>query len=353
MSHLTPPPRHMPAEEPSDTLVFLVDDEPQALAALAQALTKVGYRLETFSNPVEALKAFPQREVSVLLTDMSMPGMDGIQLATRCLESDPDLAVIILADPGMVNPAIRALRLGIEDYLLKPLQVKDLEAALTRAVRRRAARLYHRNMEGWHRAEVEARAREAAHRQKELEQVSVAVLSALIRALEAKSSYFKGHSEAVAGLAETIAKHLRLAEGEVQEVRIAGLLHDIGMIAVPDRIIEKGGELTPQEREQLREHCRTGAEILRPFPHLKTPAEYVLHHHERLDGTGYPDQLKGEAISLGAQVVGMAEAYVALTEKRSFRASLAPQEALETLWGGEGVWYSTRILQSLGHALKT
>ena len=114
-----------------------------------------------------------------------------------------NLAVIILADHSIVHPAIRALRLGVEDYLLKPLQVKDLEAALTRSVRRRAARLYHRDMEGWHRAEVEARAQEAARRQKELEQVSVAVLSALIRALEAKSSYFKGHSEAVARLAET------------------------------------------------------------------------------------------------------------------------------------------------------
>jgi putative nucleotidyltransferase with HDIG domain len=343
----------MSAPEPSKSLVFLVDDEPGVLSALAKLLERAGYPVETFQNPMEALLALPDREVSVLLTDKDMPEMDGMELATRCLETDPDLAVIMLTGYGDVKSAAEAVRLGIEDYLLKPPDFKALEGAVQRAVWRRASRIFSREMERWYRAEVEARADEIARQKQELEKVSVGALAALTRALEAKNPHFRGHSEAVGDLAGRMARELGMADMEIKTVRIAGLLHDIGMIAVPDWIIEKEGSLTPEEYGLLKDHCRIGEEIVKPFAHLGEAGEYVLHHHERLDGSGYPHGLEGAEISPGAQIIGVAESFVALTEDRSFRDSMTPEEALETLRERQDVWFDGGMLDALALALES
>jgi putative two-component system response regulator len=342
----------MPAPEPSQALIFLVDDEESILSLLSRLLRRAGYPVETFRDPSEALSALPDREVSVLVTDKNMQEMDGIELATQCLETDPDLAVIVLTGEGDVTSAAESVRLGIEDYLLKPLDARALEASVQRAVWRRASKLYSRAMERWYRAEVEARADEISRQKENLEKVSVGALSALTRVLEAKNPHFKGHSEAVAALSGRVATALGLPDDEVESIRTAGYVHDIGMISVSDSIIEKDGPLDDREYAALKEHCRIGEEILRPFPHLADVAEMVLHHHERLDGSGYPKGFVGDQIPLGAQILGLAESFVALTERRSFRQSISSNEALERLREKEDVWFSSRVLEGLERALK-
>jgi putative two-component system response regulator len=197
------------------------------------------------------------------------------------------------------------------------------------------------------RKEVDVRAREAEERRVQLETVTVGVLRAMIRALEARSPHFDGHSRTVADLSGNMAEKLGLSAKDVWYCRTAGFLHDIGMIAVPDRILEKATELTPQESASIREHCVLGKEILAPFGHWGPVSDLVLMHHERVDGSGYPRGLKERQIPVLAQIVGMAESYAALVQSRPFRPAHSPGEAMEILRGTEGIWHSQMVLDAL------
>jgi putative nucleotidyltransferase with HDIG domain len=177
--------------------------------------------------------------------------------------------------------------------------------------------------------------------------VTLGTLTALINALDARSPHFRGHSQAVAMQAAAVAQTLGLTEGEVEMVRIAGLLHDIGMIAVPDAIVDKPEALTPAEVQVIREHCATGAAIIEPMKHLAAARLYILEHHERLDGSGYPAGKRGDEISLGGQIVGIAEAWTGILESRPHRGALSRKAGLEILRGHQDRWFSAEVTEAL------
>ncbi len=185
----------------------------------------------------------------------------------------------------------------------------------------------------------------------ELERVKAATLRALVRGMEAKARYLKGDAERVASLCERMATHLGLSPSEVEEIRNAGLLHDIGMINTRDAVLQKSGPLTEQEHEHLKNHVTVAAEILQPLTYLGRSVEYIRYHHERLDGSGYPEGRRGDEIPLGAQIVGVADAYSTLTEQHPFRPAVSPTEALQALRGAEGVWFDRRLLAALEWAV--
>jgi len=333
---------------PDASPVFVVDDDAAVMDSIRRVLERLGYPVRGYVDPRAARESFEAGESPhLLITDKEMPGMDGISLARHALEADPNTVVIMLTGKGDVESAAEALRMGMVDYLLKPVDVPTLEVAVQRALLARAQALYHRDLHGRLRDEVASKTDELERQQKRLEAVTVASLSALVRLLEARSRYFQGHSQAVSDLATAIARELGLPPAEVEAVRVAGLLHDIGMIAVPDAVIDKGEDLTPEEEALVREHPRLAEEVLRPFPHLGMVAEYVVHHHERLDGSGYPDGLRGGEIPLGAQIVGVADVYVALVASRAFRDASIPDDALATLRGAEDYWFAGRVLDAL------
>ena len=176
-------------------------------------------------------------------------------------------------------------------------------------------------------------------------------LSALVRTLEKRTPHFQGHSQAVADLSEKVAAELGLAAVQVRWCRAAGYLHDIGMIAIPDRIVEKTTALSPEESAKIQEHCAIGQEILQPFPHLGPVPEYVYLHHERVDGSGYPTGRGGEEIPLCAQIVAAADSYRALVEPRPFRPAHSPPEAVEILIGTAGIWHYSEVLKALARVL--
>ena len=144
---------------------------------------------------------------------------------------------------------------------------------------------------------------------------------------------------------------LSLPAPEVRACKTAGFLHDIGMIAVPDGILEKNGPLSPEESGRIQEHCRIGKDLLEPFSHLGPVPRYVLHHHERVDGSGYPSGLSGQEIPLGAQIVAAADSFRALVEPRPYRAPHSAAEAVEILIGTAGIWHSQEVLSALARLL--
>ena len=279
---MTPPDSTPP--DPAETRIVVVDDDDNVVEALSRFLSGQGYQVESFLDPIVARARVEEKPPSLLLTDKDMPTVDGLELALPAMEADPDTAVLILTGRPDVESAAESLRMGIVEYLLKPVDLKRIEEAISRALWTRASRIYQRQMEGWLRQEVEAQTRAAKERAEEVESLTVAAVSALVRLLEARVPHLVGHSQAVSEVAAGIAGALDLPRNDVKEIRIAGLLHDIGMIAVPDQDMDTARPRSQYQKEEVENHCRLAEEILEPFPHLGRVAEYVLLHHERWNG---------------------------------------------------------------------
>ncbi len=224
------PPDLMPPPERSP--IFLVDHKGSVRKTLGKYLHSKGYPVLDFGAPEEALEALRAQRISLLITDIAMPGMSGVELAERALQIDPDLAIVIITGVPESDTAIDALRLGVSDYLAKPFKLDELARVVQQTLHRRVQQMYRRSMEAWLRVELELQT-------EELQSVMVSTLASLVRAMEAKAPFLKGHSERVAALAEKIAD--LLAPEHSTEIRSVGLLHDIGKIQLKDRVLEKPG----------------------------------------------------------------------------------------------------------------
>jgi putative nucleotidyltransferase with HDIG domain len=337
---------------PEATPIVVVDDEQPVLDLLGKVLEGEGYPVAAFASAQDALSRIAEGGVSLLITDVRMPSMSGVELARRALEEDPDVAILVLTGAADAETAVESFRLGVEDYLTKPIAPDTLVEAVDRALRQRRQQLHRHKFEVWLRAEVDKRTEQVVRQSDELERVSVATLSALVRAMEAKDPYLKGHSERVAELSENLALQLAFEPAEVEEVRMAGLLHDIGMIGIRESVVNKRGQLTEEEYRHVQEHVEIGAGILQPLPHIGRTIDYVFCHHERINGSGYPKGLEGGEVSLGAQAVGLAESYVSLTESRAHREAYDQEDALATLRKGSGIWFEPRVIEALEDTLR-
>jgi putative two-component system response regulator len=300
--------------ELDESVVFVVDNDRTSGALNAGILRGVGYEVREFATPQEALGELKSSPPTILVTDFAMGGMSGLELAQAALEHDPDIRIILLTGSGDESTAQAALRMGISDYIKKPPEPESLKRSVQRVVHKRAAEQHHRAMVGWMKLELDRRARA-------IREVTVSALATLANALDMRDPHFQGHSKAVALQAAAIAEVLGADETEVEAIRTAGLLHDVGMIAVPDRLVQKPESLTAEEYQIIRMHCDRGVEILEPMKHLERSIRYVHEHHERWDGSGYPLGKKGDEISLGGQIVGIAEAWTAILESRAYRTA--------------------------------
>lgn len=332
---------------PASTPVTVADDDPDVLKAVQRVLEGAGYAVSAFEDPRAAREHLRGGGSAILLTDLVMPHMSGLELTRHALGSAPDLAVILMTGRGDENTAAQALRLGVWDYLQKPFGASELEAAVRNVLVRRALILKRHGSSARLREAVALQAREIQHSRAEVQDLTVGVLGVLARLMDERFPWLRGNSERVATTAADIAEHLELEPTDVEDVRVAGMLHDIGMISMPDAIMNKPGPLSGEEYALVKEHPRIGAELLAPLRILSRASEYVLFHHERVNGSGYPDGLTDAETPLGAQIVGVAESYVTLTEPRPFRPSVTPDEAIETLRMSEGVWFDSDLLDAL------
>ena len=350
------PPKHRPQSllpSAADTPVYVVDDDQAVVEALEHFLTERGYPVQGFLDPEEAQKAIRESPPHLLVIDRSMPGLGGFDLARAALEEDPDIGVVILTGAREVELAIEAFRLGAADYLLKPMDFGEIEATLRRVLIRRAREIFHRETEARMRQDVADRSLALEKKTDLLEGVTVGALSALVELLEQKTPHFQGHSQAVAQLSEKLALELGLPREEVRACKTAGFLHDIGMIAIPDAILEKTGPLTSEESAKIRTHCRIGRDLLRPFGHLGPVPDYVFHHHERVDGSGYPSGLTGSETPRGAQIVAAADSFQALMERRPYREPHTAAEAMEILVGIAVLLPLDEVISSVSRVLPT
>jgi len=233
------------------------------------------------------------------------------------------------------------------DYVTKRTNLADLGRTVHRGLKRREILFENLHLNQWLKEGVITRTAELQRERHRLERVSTATLEVLVNALEAKDPYLRGHSARVADLSANIGGELGLSEEEVDRIRMAGRLHDLGKIGTREAVVNKEGPLTAEEFEHVKQHVIIGAQILSPLVHLGDVVAMVKSHHERFDGTGYPDGLRGEEVPLGGRIIAAAEVYDALTTARPYQEKMSPEQAVERMSDLSGTVLDPRVLEAL------
>jgi putative two-component system response regulator len=285
--------------------------------------------VEEAASGEAALAIFEAGPVPLVLTDLYMPGMDGVTLLREVLDRHPDTAVLIITGVAEVKTAVECLQLGAMDYLSKPVLVEEVRTRVNNALEKRRLTLENRWLQRTYQERLEERLRELSRKNQEmfLGQVQMAV-----RMLEAKDVYTRGHSQRVSIYATRTAVQLGITGGLLDQIRLGGELHDIGKIGTRDAILNKPGPLTADEFEEVKRHVLEGEEILEPL-RKEHPAvlQIVRWHHEHLDGKGFPDHLTGEGIPLVARIAAVADSFDAMTTSRAYRPPRDVSTAMDEL----------------------
>ncbi len=339
------------AEMAGPVQILVVDDEEPIRNALKKFLAQQQFEVYVAGSGDEALEQLKRHRIALMLCDIRMPGTSGVDLVPRAIEVEPALAILMLTAVNDATSAALCMQRGAMDYLTKPIELAELGRAVQRALKRREMLLENRQLNQWLKEEVTTRTAELQRERMKLERLSIATLEALVNALEAKDPYMRGHSARVADLSASIAHQLGMSEEQVEYVRVAGRLHDLGKIGTRESVLNKQGALTAEEFEHVKQHVVIGSQILAPLTHLGDIIPAVRHHHERWDGTGYPDGLRGEDIPKSARVIGAAEVFDALTTSRAYQEKMAPNKATERMGDMVGTVLDPQVFDGLSRVV--
>lgn len=342
-----PTPSGVPGVDPTDRRILVVDDEASIRDAIGKFLRARGFDVIATDSAAVALEHLRATRFGAMLCDVRMPGMTGLELLPEARRLDPDLAVLMLTGLNDATTATEAIAGGATDYLLKPIELDHLEDAVSGALRRRRDRIEQRDVAGLVREEVSLRTAELEREKLALRGLSVSVLETVVTLFEARDAHRAGHSLRVGALGRDIARALRLDSETIGHVHVAGRLHDIGKIALPDSLLARAGALTPGDDAELRTHVAIGVQLLTPLKHLSPALPYVRDHHERWDGSGYPAGLQGAAISIGGRILAAADAFVVSTAGSAYSPPMPAADALARLAQVAGVQLDPEVVGAL------
>jgi len=323
---------------------LVVDDEPRLRRVLIRLLEGEGFQCREAGSGVEALALLEQEPVPLMISDLRMPEMDGVALLREVTTRWPETAVIVVTAVAEVESAVACLQMGALDYVAKPFHLDEVRARVAQALDKR--RLLQENKSYQHHLEerVEAQARR-------IEELFLEGVHALVHALEAKDGYTRGHSMRVSNYSVSIARAMDLDKDLVDTIALGAELHDVGKIGVSEAVLHKSGKLSDEEYRHIMEHTVIGFRILGPLMRDAPGALAIVRsHHERFDGKGVPDHLAGEAISLEARVVTVADAFDAMTSVRPYRPSLPVATAMKELEEGKGVQFDADVVEAFKRA---
>ncbi|HMD15649.1 MAG TPA: HD domain-containing phosphohydrolase [Terriglobales bacterium] len=317
--------------------ILVVDDEETIREIVSSMLGGAHFQTRQAASGVEALSILESgEEFDLVLSDLMMAEMDGIALLERAKERYPDMPIVMVTAVHDIQVALQALRNGAYDYLLKPFEREQLLATVRRALENRRLKrendAYRTNLESL----VAARTQQWKGALSELEKSYDILLEALGDALDYKDKETEFHSRRVTAYTIAIARKMGLPKEEIDVIARGAFLHDIGKMAIPDDILGKPGKLTADEMNIMREHAYLGYKMLSKIPFLAAAAEIVHAHQERYDGSGYPRNLKGDAIPLGARIFSIADTLDAMTMDRPYRPAQTFEAARKEieLWSG-------------------
>jgi putative two-component system response regulator len=319
---------------------LVVDDEPRLRRVLVRLLEGEGFTCSEAGSGVQALEKLERDPVPLVISDLRMPQMDGVALLREILARWPDTAVIVVTAVAEVESAVACLQLGALDYVAKPFHLDEVRARVMQALDKRRLILENRSYQQL----LEQRVQEQAHR---IEELSLERLQALVHFLEEKDPYTRGHSVRVANYSLAVSRALGHNPDVLDTIALGAELHDIGKIGVSEAVLHKAGTLTQAEYRHIMEHPAIGARILGPLMRdAPTALAIVRSHHERLDGKGFPDGLKGEAIPLEVRVVTVADSFDAMTSARPYRPALSVQKAVQELKEWRGIQFDSTVVDA-------
>ncbi|UWG96108.1 response regulator [Dehalobacter sp. DCM] len=287
--------------------IVIADDDPVSLKSLKMHLIKLGYSVFAAKNGIDALDLIQKAKPDLVILDINMPGLSGLEVSKVIRESDQGrfLPILVLTGSKDKKDRTRALKVGINDFLVKPFDALELKLKIGYIVGLK-------------------------HAIDDLKNVNN-ILLALAKAVDAKDHYTEGHTERVSQYAVKIAENMNLSTRQIRDLTTASILHDIGKIGIPDNILNKNGKLTDQEYALMKKHPVIGEQICSSIKAFHNVNRIIRQHHEKLDGSGYPDGISGDAINIETRILTVADIYDALTSDRPYRPAMSKEKALEIL----------------------
>jgi putative nucleotidyltransferase with HDIG domain len=317
-------------EPRTEPRLLIVDDEPEVRGVLHDLLCN-SYDCGQASSAEDALRQLRENSYQLIISDITMSGMSGLEMIPHVKAISPETVIVMISGMQTIESAINALRLGAFDYLMKPFDLRQAEAAIARAYEHHELIVAKQRYENHLEELVDQRTAELDKALGSLENAYRSTLRALTAALETRDAETHGHSERVVTFSLRLGREYGLSPAEMKALEFGSLLHDIGKIGVPDAILRKPAKLTDEEWVRMREHPLHGQQILRGIKFLEGAARVVAQHHEKWDGSGYPLGLKAEEIDICARIFSVADAFDAITSDRVYREGRPYEAAAQEL----------------------
>ena len=324
--------------------ILLVDDETEITSILSD-LFEGKYDCTVAGSAEEALALLAEEDYQLVVSDITMPGMSGLDMIPHVRSGWPNSVVVMISGMQTVESAIDALRLGAFDYVMKPFDLRQVEAVVKRALDHQELIVAKQRYEDHLEELVEQRTIQLDLALNSLEDAYRSTLKALTAALETRDLETHGHSERVVSYSMRLGREYGLDSERTKSLEFGSLLHDIGKIGVPDLILRKPAKLSPEEWVLMRQHPLHGQQILRGIEFLEGAARVVAQHHEKWDGSGYPLGLRGEEIDVCARIFSVADAFDAITSNRVYRKGKPYQAAAEELNEWAGKQFDPRVVE--------
>ena len=333
--------------------ILVTDDEVSIREVLAEGLESFGFPVDQAGNAAEAFRIVERGGIALVLSDIDMPGENGLSLLKRIKAHDPDIDVVMVTGVVDIETAIGAIRQGASDYVSKPFNLEEVRIVVERTLEKR--RLIRENREYQQKLEekVVERTRELLDKNREvqrlyaeLEESYESTLEALITALDFRDNETHGHSRRVVEYAVLVAKAMEVGDSEIGWIRRGAILHDVGKIGVSDAILRKPGKLDAAEWEEMKRHPEMGYRMLRHVRFLAPALDIVYCHQERWDGSGYPRGLKGHEIPLGARIFATVDTFDAMTSDRPYRAALSIGAARDEIRRFSGIQFDPTVAEA-------
>jgi response regulator RpfG family c-di-GMP phosphodiesterase len=357
-------------------VILCVDDEEANVELLEAMLVRTGYQVVGSSSGPDALLKIKSQNIDLVLLDITMPGMDGIEVCRKIKEDHNliDIPIIMVTGLGSHEDRVRGIEVGVEDYFTKPFNKTELLARIKILLKVKKLSDERRRVEEALRASHDELDYQVKLRTAELEkanemlQIDIAerkrtevklqdtldslrravstTIQVMVSAVEARDPYTAGHQIRAANLGRAIATEMGLPPEKVEGIRMAGSIHDIGKLSIPAEILSKPTKLSEIEFALIKEHARRGFEILKDVESPWPLAEIAHQHHERMDGSGYPQKLKGQDIIIEARIIAVADVVEAMASHRPYRPGLGIDAALNEIEKNRGLYYDDDVTAS-------
>ncbi|MDD3903320.1 MAG: HD domain-containing phosphohydrolase [Sphaerochaeta sp.] len=313
--------------------IVATDDDPAIRKILQIMLTKEGYQVTSCQNGNELISELATEETTIdlILLDIKMPGFSGLDLLAMIKRSHPHIPVIMLTAFSDLDTGMKAMRLGASDYLTKPVRRETLVTCIRRVLAASETQQEEVEEKSFYLNQQKDLEKKLHTALQTLNNTTFATLEAFSETIEQKDAYTKGHCSRVRTIAVSIAKALNLPHSNVMIIEGGSLLHDIGKIGIPETILNKNSSLTKEEYDIIKTHPEAGERIIRSIEMFQPYRPIIRSHHERIDGKGYPDGLKGDEIPLDVKIVSLADAFDAMTSSRAYRSALPTELAVEEI----------------------